>query len=113
MRILVVKQAKKLNRSVAGNIVLFMFIALAGAFMAMPLVYVINNAFKPLHELYMFPPRIFVRNPTADNFYDLFVLMSNSWVPFSRYVFNTVLITAVGTVGRHNRVRGRLPAREA
>lgn len=99
MRILVVKQAKKLNRSVAGNIVLFMFIALAGAFMAMPLVYVINNAFKPLHELYMFPPRIFVRNPTADNFYDLFVLMSNSWVPFSRYVFNTVLITAVGTVG--------------
>lgn len=67
--------------------------------MAMPLVYVINNAFKPLHELYMFPPRIFVRNPTMDNFHDLFVLMSNSWVPFSRYVFNTVLITAVGTVG--------------
>jgi putative chitobiose transport system permease protein len=98
-RILVVKQAKKLNRSVAGNIALFMFIALAGAFMAMPLVYVINNAFKPLHELYMFPPRIFVRNPTMDNFHDLFVLMSNSWVPFSRYVFNTVLITAVGTVG--------------
>lgn len=99
MRILVVKQAKKLNRSVAGNIALFAFIALAGAFMAIPLVYVVNNAFKPLHELYMFPPRIFVRNPTTDNFYDLFVLMSNSWVPFSRYVFNTVLITAAGTVG--------------
>lgn len=90
---------KKLNRSPGVTIALFIFIALVGVFMALPLVYIINNAFKPLHELFLFPPRIFVQNPTLDNFSDLFVLMSASWVPFSRYVFNTVIITVLGTIG--------------
>lgn len=78
---------------------LFLVIALFGIFMALPLVYIVNNAFKPLHELFLFPPKIFVKNPTLDNFSDLFILMSSSWVPFSRYILNTVLITLVGTVG--------------
>jgi len=34
-----------------------------------------------------------------DNFFDLFNLMADSWVPFTRYVFNTLFITAIGTVG--------------
>jgi len=67
--------------------------------MAMPLVLTINNAFKPLDELFLFPPRFFVRNPTFGNFTDLVILMQGSWVPFSRYVFNTVFITTVGTLG--------------
>jgi len=90
---------KRINRSAGGTFVLFLFIGLVGTFMALPLVYIVNNAFKPLHELFLFPPRIFVRNPTLDNFSDLFVLMSNSWVPFSRYALNTFLITSLGTVG--------------
>ncbi|TVQ25353.1 MAG: carbohydrate ABC transporter permease [Spirochaetaceae bacterium] len=70
-----------------------------GAFMALPMVFAISNAFKPLDEIFMFPPQFFVRNPTLDNFKDLFLLMANSWVPFSRYVFNTLFITVAGTVG--------------
>lgn len=90
---------KRINRSLSGTIALFGFIAIFGVFMAIPLIYIINNAFKPLHELFLFPPRIFVRNPTLDNFSDLFILMSNSWVPFSRYILNTFIITFFGTVG--------------
>ena len=60
---------------------------------------IINNALKPLDEIFQFPPKIFVRNPTLENFSDLFVLMNNSWVPFSRYVINTVIITGFGMVG--------------
>ena len=67
--------------------------------MALPMVYAINNAFKPLDEIFLFPPRFFVRNPTMANFYDLFSLMANSWVPFSRYFFNTLFITVLGTAG--------------
>lgn len=89
----------KVNRSVWGDLLLFLFLAVFGAFMALPLVYSINNAFKPLDELFLFPPRFFVRNPTMSNFTDLFHLLSNSWVPFLRYAFNTVFITAVGTIG--------------
>lgn len=90
---------KKLNRSLPVNIMLFIILALFGAFMALPLIYAINNAFKPLDELFIFPPRFFVINPTMDNFYDLVSLMGNSWVPLSRYIANTLLITLIGTAG--------------
>ncbi|WP_442954907.1 carbohydrate ABC transporter permease [Paenibacillus sp. SYP-B4298] len=81
------------------SFLLFLFLAAFGAFMALPLIYTVNNAFKPLDELFIFPPRFLVYNPTMDNFYDLVLLMSNSWVPFSRYISNTIFITTVGTVG--------------
>jgi ABC-type glycerol-3-phosphate transport system permease component len=90
---------KRINRSWQVDFLLFILLGLFGAFMAIPLIYTINNAFKPLDELFLFPPTIFVRNPTFNNFPDLFHLMAKSWVPFSRYIFNTVFITLVGTVG--------------
>lgn len=90
---------KRINRSWQVDVLLFLLLGLFGAFMVIPLVYVINNAFKPLDELFLFPPTIFVRNPTFNNFPDLFHLMAKSWVPFSRYIFNTVFITLAGTVG--------------
>ena len=93
------KRHKRLGRSLGGSIALFTFLGLMGAFMALPLIYAISNAFKPLDELFVFPPKFFVRNPTWDNFSDLFTIMGKSWMPFSRYIFNTVLITAVGTFG--------------
>jgi ABC-type glycerol-3-phosphate transport system permease component len=90
---------RKVNRSWYGDWILIINLALFGSFMVLPLIYAINNAFKPLDELFLFPPTLFVRNPTWDNFSDLFQLMSNSWVPFSRYIFNTVFITFAGSVG--------------
>lgn len=93
------KRQKKLNRSMAGNSLLFLLMIICGVFMVLPLVMIINNALKPLDELYQFPPKIFVRNPTLENFSDLFVLMNNSWVPFSRYILNTIIITGGGMVG--------------
>jgi len=68
--------------------------------MALPLYYAVINSLKPLNELWLFPPRFYVQNPTFKNFSDLVILMSNSWVPFSRYLFNTLLITTVGTGGQ-------------
>ncbi|WP_307207391.1 carbohydrate ABC transporter permease [Paenibacillus harenae] len=90
---------KRLNRSFAVSFILFAFLAVFGAFMALPLLYAVNNAFKPLDELFIFPPRFFVNNPTLDNFYDLVALMGNSWVPLTRYIANTLLITLIGTAG--------------
>jgi ABC-type glycerol-3-phosphate transport system permease component len=67
--------------------------------MFLPMFYVVSQSFKPLDELWMYPPRFVVMNPTFGNYKDLFTLMNDSWVPFSRYIFNTVLITAAGTFG--------------
>ena len=88
-----------LNRSPGGNIAILFFLALVGVFMALPLVYSVSSALKPLDELWMYPPRFFVHNPTFKNFRDLFDLMGDNWVPFSRYVFNTFFVSIVGTFG--------------
>lgn len=87
------------NRSKSGDLAIHLVLIFVGIFMALPLIYVISNAFKPLDEIFLFPPKFFVMNPTLENFQDLFILMSKSWVPFSRYIFNTVFITVVGTGG--------------
>ena len=87
------------NRSVGGDIGIYILLILFGIFFVLPLVYSISSAFKPLDEIYLYPPRFFVKNPTFNNFQDLLVVMSSSYVPFTRYVFNTVFITLLGTVG--------------
>jgi len=93
------RQVRRPNRSMSGDIFIVFILCLFGAFFAFPLVFAINAAFKPLNELFMFPPQLFVINPTTNNLQDLFILMSRSWVTFSRYIFNTVFITFTGTVG--------------
>lgn len=67
--------------------------------MSLPMIYTICGAFKPLNELFLFPPQFFVRNPTLDNFKDLFILMGESWVPFTRYLSNSLIVIILGTGG--------------
>ena len=92
---------KKFNpgpaRSRAGVITNFLFLCAVGVLMVIPLVYVVCNAFKPMDELFLFPPRLIVQNPTLANFTSISTLMSSSWVPFSRYGFNTLYVTVVAT----------------
>lgn len=90
---------RKPNRSRAGDFGIYVLLLLFGVFFLIPLLFAINNAFKPLDEIFLFPPELFVNKPTLDNFADLFVLMGKTWVPFSRYIFNTVFITLMGTGG--------------
>ncbi|NOU69859.1 ABC transporter permease subunit [Paenibacillus sp. LMG 31458] len=96
---LTLKMPKRLNRSWAVDILLFLLLGGIAFFMALPLVFTISNAFKPIDEIFVFPPKLLVRNPTFKNFTDLVNIFSDSWVPFSRYVFNTFFIAIVGTVG--------------
>jgi ABC-type glycerol-3-phosphate transport system permease component len=67
-------------------------------FMALPIVYILFNAFKPVDEIFAYPPRFFVYNPVLYNFTNLFRQSSVSGIPFTRYLFNSVLISGVGVV---------------
>ena len=89
----------KVSRSLSGDIILILFLILLASFMVLPVVYAISTSLKPNSELWLFPPRFIVRKPTLKNYTGLFEIMSTSWVPFSRYIFNTVFITVVGCVG--------------
>lgn len=93
------KHRRKPNRSVGGDIGIYIFLAICSLMMVFPLFFAICNALKPLDEVLKNPPTVLPRNPTLDNFSDLLITMSQGWVPLSRYIWNTVFITVVGTVG--------------
>lgn len=93
------RQTRGVKRSYLVDAGIYVILLLFGLFMALPLVYALMSALKPPEEFWYFPPRFFVVNPTFKNFRDLFRVMGDSWVPFSRYIFNTVFVTAVGTAG--------------
>lgn len=90
---------RSFNRSVGGDIGINLLLIIFGAFMFLPMVYAVSQSLKPLDELWMFPPRFLVQNPSLKNFQELFRLMSESWVPFSRYIFNTAFVSVAGTGG--------------
>ena len=62
-------------------------------FMALPIVFIINHAFKPIDELFAFPPKFFVENPVFDNFVKLSRQASAGGISISRYIFNSVIVT--------------------
>ncbi len=88
-----------LNRSAGGDFGISLFLIIFGAFMFIPMYYAVIQSLKPLDELWNYPPKFYVVNPTLQNFADMFASMTSSWVPFSRYIFNTVLISVAGTFG--------------
>ena len=87
------------SRSVFGNVMVFLFLLVFGVFFAFPIVYAIITAFKPMNEILIFPPRFFVRHPTLDNFIELSYMADSFGVPLIRYIFNSVLVSVLGTVG--------------
>lgn len=73
------------------------FLTLLSLFMLLPIIYIFNHAFKPLHELFLFPPTFIVRQPTIQNFIELLSLTESTFVPVSRYIFNSVVVTIITT----------------
>ncbi|MDY2627223.1 MAG: carbohydrate ABC transporter permease [Lachnospiraceae bacterium] len=76
-----------------GQIKLIIAVLPLAIFMILPIIYIICHAFKPVEELFAFPPRFFVTRPTLDNFRDLMKASQTSGIPLSRYVFNSLIVT--------------------
>ena len=81
-----------------GQIKILVILLPLALFMALPIVFIINHAFKPMEELFAFPPTFFVRNPTLDNFTKLIKFSRNAGIPLTRYLFNSLIVTVL-TVG--------------
>lgn len=87
-----------LSRSTGGTVAIFTVLIIMGAFMLLPLIYVIVTAFKPLDEILAYPPKFFVRHPTLSNFTDLIEITQETWIPFERSLFNSLALAFLGTV---------------
>ena len=93
------RPTKRVSRSAAGNVTVIVFLLIFGVFMILPLYYMVVSALKPTSELFYFPPKFYVIKPTLRNFLTLIKLQAQSDVPFERYLFNSVFVTVVSTVG--------------
>lgn len=93
------RPTKRVSRSAAGNATVIIFLLIFGMFMILPLYYMVVSALKPTSELFYFPPKFYVIKPTLGNFLSLIKLQAQSDVPFERYLFNSVFVTVVSTVG--------------
>lgn len=71
---------------------MYTFILLLVSFTSLPIIYTISTAFKPIDELFRFPPRFLVQNPTFNNFSELFSALDSKTVPFTRYVANSLFV---------------------
>ena len=94
------KSRKKYGGSRAGDVLIFILLFLVGLFMLFPIYLSVVQSIKPSQELFLFPPKLYVMAPTSQNFVDLLNTASNMWVPFSRYIFNSVLVAVVVTVAQ-------------
>lgn len=89
---------KRAGRKHGGTVAIFLFLAVLGLFMALPIYLTVVMSIKPVEELFVFPPRLYAVRPTLDNFRDMFEALRQNRVPFSRYVFNSVFVTVTVTV---------------
>lgn len=91
------KSRRKYGGSRGGDIAIFILLTLVGIFMLFPIYLSVIQSIKPTQELFLFPPKLYAIAPTGQNFVDLLNTASNMWVPFSRYIFNSVLVAVVVT----------------
>lgn len=91
------KEKAKFNRMLnrESSPVEYIVMTLLAVFTMLPIVYMISTAFKPLEEMFLYPPRFFVRNPTIRNFAELLLAIDSLSVPFVRYLFNSLLVSGV------------------
>lgn len=95
----VTPQVKKSKRSFWGNVILGVFLLAMGFLFFFPVVYMISQSLKPMNEMFIFPPKLIVSQPTLDNYLDFTNVLANTIVPVTRSLFNSLFVVVVGSIG--------------
>lgn len=91
---------KQAGKKIGGTVAIFLFLTILGLFMVLPIYLTIVMSIKPVEELFIFPPKLYAIRPTFDNFKEMFGALHQNRVPFSRYVFNSIFVTATVTISQ-------------
>ena len=91
---------RQAGRIIGGTAAIFIFLTLLGLFMLMPIYLTVIMSIKPVEELFIFPPKMYAIRPTLDNFREMFSVLHQNRVPFSRYVFNSLFVTVTVTAAQ-------------
>lgn len=97
VKLLKYRNKKRINRTPLGNAVILIFLAIIGSFMLLPIVYTVVTAFKPVNEIFLYPPKFMVQRPTLANFVTMIEIAQETWIPFERSLFNSLFVSIFGT----------------
>ena len=89
-----IKKRRMWGGSRGGDIAIFILLALVGIFMLFPIYFSFIQSIKPVEELFLFPPKLYVQRPTMQSFEDMLKVAGGMDVPFSRYVVSVVVTVA-------------------
>ena len=90
---------KKSKRSFWGNVILGLFLLVMAVAFFFPVLYMVSQSLKPMNEMFIFPPKILVQNPTLDNYRDFVNVLANTMVPVTRSLFNSLFVVVIGSIG--------------
>lgn len=90
---------KKSKRSFWGNVILGLFLLVMAFAFFFPVLYMVSQSLKPMNEMFIFPPKILVQNPTLDNYRDFINVLANTMVPVTRSLFNSFFVVVIGSIG--------------
>ncbi|MBO7632968.1 MAG: carbohydrate ABC transporter permease, partial [Lachnospiraceae bacterium] len=82
-----------------GQIKIYLLILPMVLLTGLPIVFIFFHAFKPMEELFAFPPKFITTHPTLDNFRALIKASRSASIPLSKYIFNSILITGAVVFG--------------
>ena len=92
------KRRRGISRSTAGSVLIFTILLIVASFMLLPFIYSVLQSLKPMEEIFAYPPKFFVLNPTLENYRMIGQLSDDLWIPSSRYFFNSIFVTIIGIV---------------
>lgn len=92
------KRLRRRNKIERQPLWIYLFLGVVGTTFALPLYLMVIQSLKPIEELFLWPPRFYVMRPTLENYFDLVLAAERTWVPFSRYVFNSFFVTATNVI---------------
>lgn len=90
---------KRSKRSFWGNVILGLFLLVMAVAFFFPVLYMVSQSLKPMNEMFIFPPKIMVQNPTFDNYRDFVNVLANTMVPVTRSLFNSLFVVVIGSIG--------------
>ncbi|MCL2016414.1 MAG: carbohydrate ABC transporter permease [Defluviitaleaceae bacterium] len=76
----------------------YMILVPISIFMLLPILFIVSNAFKPIDELFRFPPTFIVERPTFANFRYIMRVTQGTGVPMSRFLINTLVVTVITVI---------------
>jgi multiple sugar transport system permease protein len=86
--------------AIIGKAAVYVFLTILLVSVLFPMIWIVGQSFMPESQILKWPVHLIPKTPTLENYTDLFVPREGRpELPIARWMFNSVFVTSVGTLG--------------